>query len=196
MDHALKESQLLRDFPYFIKATGRYKWPAVSKLIDRLPSNFLVAADCRIQKPLSKAPNPILPVALVLFQTNFFRRELSHLYQTMVPAPPLDPKAVHRGRLLRSFVPPAERTGNGTALAVQLRSRWSGCRARRQLHLLQQTPQKPRPGGLAPFFPVTVVVIEPALCRIAYPGGDCRARRGGTGRFCSARQRRPSTVRT
>ncbi|MEO8276027.1 MAG: hypothetical protein ABI639_07390 [Thermoanaerobaculia bacterium] len=88
VDHALEHSKLLGEFSGFVKATGRYQFPSISRLLDRLPSDFRFAADCTGYRPFGMRSIPILSAALLLTQREFFVRELRHLYREMVPAPP------------------------------------------------------------------------------------------------------------
>lgn len=115
VEYANSNSMQLGQRPYFAKVTGRYIFPQISRLLNKLPDDFLIAADCRGQKPWGFAGLPILTVGLILFNREFYLREVASLYQTMVPAPPwtrkqfiepvlydaLFPRCAERGMILR-----------------------------------------------------------------------------------------------
>jgi hypothetical protein len=88
VNRALKESRLLCQGRYFIKATGRYRFPYISRLLRRLPADFLVAADSKGFRPFGFRSNPITCVALAIFDRRFFEAELLNMPMTMAPAPP------------------------------------------------------------------------------------------------------------
>jgi hypothetical protein len=90
VNRALEQSRLLCQRRYFIKATGRYIFPDVSRLLRRLPPDFLVAADSKGLRPFGLRANPITCVALIAFDREFYDSDLSCLPATMVPAPPWD----------------------------------------------------------------------------------------------------------
>ena len=91
IEHALLHSEKLSKCTHFIKATGRYIFPKISRLIRKLPNEFQIAADCRGARPWAKDTSPmILTTALVIFERRFYLREIASLYRTMVPAPPWD----------------------------------------------------------------------------------------------------------
>ncbi len=92
VSQTLDRSALLAGSDYFAKVTGRYRFPDLSRLLDRLPSDFAVAVDstgCR-PWPWKARAKPISNFALALFQTEFYRRELKDLQGRMYPAPPWD----------------------------------------------------------------------------------------------------------
>jgi hypothetical protein len=53
MRKAVQESPLIASHRYFIKATGRYLFPDVSKLVARLPKDFKIAVDARRTRPFT-----------------------------------------------------------------------------------------------------------------------------------------------
>lgn len=87
---ALAQSELLRTGTHFIKATGRYRFPAISPLLDQLPTSFRAAVDARGWRPPPWRSNPMVPAALTLFERRFYENELADLPLQMRPAPPWD----------------------------------------------------------------------------------------------------------
>jgi hypothetical protein len=88
VNRALEKSKLLRDGRYFIKATGRYRFPDISRLIRQLPADFLAAVDSKGYRPFGMHSNPITSVALAIFDRSFYEAELLGIPAAMVPAPP------------------------------------------------------------------------------------------------------------
>jgi hypothetical protein len=88
VNRALEQSNLLRRKRYFIKATGRYKFPDVSRLIRRLPADFLTAVDSKGFRPFGFHSNPITCTALAIFDRKYYETNLAAVPGTMVPAPP------------------------------------------------------------------------------------------------------------
>lgn len=88
INRALERSSLLGRSRYFIKATGRYKFPGISRLLRRLPADFQVAVDSKGVRPFGFHSNPIACVALAIFDRRFFETELSGIPASMTPAPP------------------------------------------------------------------------------------------------------------
>ncbi len=85
---ALASSRLAATFPYFIKATGRYRFPSISRLLRRLPRDYDIAVDCRGSDLPGFKRTRLATVALFLARRDFFRREVSDLPSRMEPAPP------------------------------------------------------------------------------------------------------------
>jgi hypothetical protein len=88
VNSALEQSSLLRKKRYFIKATGRYKFPDISRLIRRLPPDFLVGVDSKGFRPFGFRSNPITCTALAIFERKYYEANLASVPGTMVPAPP------------------------------------------------------------------------------------------------------------
>lgn len=84
----LADSALALRAPYFIKATGRYRFPTLGRLIARLPQNFRVAVDCKLAKPFHRDRHHLTHYALALFERRFFQEKLADLPEHMTPAPP------------------------------------------------------------------------------------------------------------
>jgi len=82
------KSALAAQTEYFIKATGRYTFPDVRRLLSRLPADFEMAADSKGFRPFGRRAVPMTSVALIAFRTAFFRSQVAPLVDTMIPAPP------------------------------------------------------------------------------------------------------------
>lgn len=90
VNETLDTSPSLKRLPHFAKVTGRYQYPDLPCLLDRLPSNYRVALDTTGVRPWPwrARSNPICGFGLALFQTAFYRRHLLDLPSAMRPAPP------------------------------------------------------------------------------------------------------------
>ncbi len=87
---ALEHSTLLFHSHYFIKATGRYIFPDINRLLSRLPDSFSVAVDSKGMRPFGLRSHPLTTVGLALFARSFYMQHLVSLPDQMVPAPPWD----------------------------------------------------------------------------------------------------------
>lgn len=88
MDEGFARSRLFGATPHFLKATGRYRFPAISRLLDRLPEDFHVAVDSRDNRFFVRHPQRFTGAALMLFSTAYYDGHLRTLYRKMRPAPP------------------------------------------------------------------------------------------------------------
>lgn len=88
VNKALEHSRLIRAGRYFIQATGRYRFPDISRLLRRLPDDFLVAVDSTGALRFGARKHMICTVGLALFDRGFYEAEISRLPASMVPAPP------------------------------------------------------------------------------------------------------------
>ena len=102
---ALGRSKLLATTPRFIKATGRYLYPDVAALLKRLPKEFFVALDSKGLRPFGLRGTPLTTIAMGIFDRAYFLRELTHLHETMVPAPPWNRKQYVEQVLFDHFYP-------------------------------------------------------------------------------------------
>lgn len=96
IDDGLAQSRTIRETTHLIKATGRYTFPALPRLLNRLPSNFDVLAECRIptrayRKGLSLIPailqrrEAYAATHLIIFRTAVYEQYFRGLYRTMEP---------------------------------------------------------------------------------------------------------------
>ncbi len=92
VSETIDQSALLAESVHFGKVTGRYRFPDLSRLLNRLPSDYRAAVDttgCR-PWPWRARSKPISSFALALFHTTFYRDNLKQLFNRMYPAPPWD----------------------------------------------------------------------------------------------------------
>jgi len=88
IDVGLARSRLWPASDYLIKATGRYRFPGISRLLDRLPPGFLVAADTRENTRFTSKPYHFVAAPLLVAQRDYFDRHIRTAYQRMHPPPP------------------------------------------------------------------------------------------------------------
>lgn len=92
VDEGLKRSSIIEDRDYILKSTGRYMYPNISKLLNKLPSKFLFVADSvdfysigfhkfKIVKFKSSRTN----VGLFIAQFRFYNDKLRKIYKDLVP---------------------------------------------------------------------------------------------------------------
>jgi hypothetical protein len=85
---AVGASRLIAGARHVIKATGRYTFPDIPRLIARLPGDFKVAVDSRRVRPFTRHSHMLTQFALAIFEPSFFRDFLWDIPERMVPAPP------------------------------------------------------------------------------------------------------------
>jgi hypothetical protein len=85
---AVARSAVAAQTEYFVKATGRYTFPDIRRLLARLPAEFKIAGDSKGFRPFGRKTSPLMTVALILFRTGFFQSDVAPLVDTMIPAPP------------------------------------------------------------------------------------------------------------
>ena len=94
LDLGLQQSRLRRQTTHMIKATGRLTFPAIGRLLDRLPEEFKICVECRIPtscyrwginplKILRSRREAYTSTQLMIFSHEFYNRELQRLYPTL-----------------------------------------------------------------------------------------------------------------
>lgn len=83
IDEALVRSELLRRSKFFIKATGRLRFPALSHLLDRLPDEYLFAVDCHATQVCGEQKTIYVATQLMLFSRRFYLDHLCGSYSKM-----------------------------------------------------------------------------------------------------------------
>ncbi len=76
IDEVFARSEILKDCSYFIKATGRLMFPEITRLLDRVPQNYLFAVDSRNNSLFTRLPQVFVTTQLMLFSTSFYRLHL------------------------------------------------------------------------------------------------------------------------
>ncbi len=98
LDLGLERSRLWPTVGHVIKATGRYRFPRISRLLDRLPPDCVVAADARHNRRLVPKPQYIVTAPLWVARRDFFEQHLRRAYLRMHPPPP------HRGQFIEDVL--------------------------------------------------------------------------------------------
>jgi hypothetical protein len=86
LDSGLAKSELAAECLYFVKATGRFTFPRISRLLDRLPADFWFAIDCRHHR-LGRNAQRVATTQLMLFATAFYRENLCGIKHLLGPPP-------------------------------------------------------------------------------------------------------------
>lgn len=87
VDRGLAASKLYAETSAFFKATGRYTFPTFSRLLDRLPENWVFAGDSRRNRRFTPYPQEFTSCGLLGCERNFFEQHVRYLYQQMRPLP-------------------------------------------------------------------------------------------------------------
>ena len=87
IDEGLRTSRLYPHTTAVIKATGRYTFPQLSRLLDRLPSSVKVAVDARRNQFLMPKPYRFVTAALILASREGFETFVRRAYLDMAPPP-------------------------------------------------------------------------------------------------------------
>jgi hypothetical protein len=75
LDEATNTSKLMAESKYFIKATGRLIFPKLSRLLNRLPADYLFAVDCHLPVYLISW-SPGVNSNLMIFSVEFYKTQL------------------------------------------------------------------------------------------------------------------------
>jgi hypothetical protein len=82
LDLGLQQSRLRSLTTHMIKTSGRFWFPTLSRLLDRLPANFDVAADARDRKLLRRNnERPFITTQIILFSHRFYGQNLQRAYE-------------------------------------------------------------------------------------------------------------------
>lgn len=85
IDYALANISSIRNSEYFLKATGRLVFPDIQKLLNKLPSSFDFAVDARRNALLFKPSQFFVTTQLMIFNTQFYQRNLIGIQQELTP---------------------------------------------------------------------------------------------------------------
>lgn len=84
LDLGLRQSQLRNATTHMIKVSGRFKFPSLARLLDRLPAEFDAIADARAWQTLRKRlERPYVTTQVILFAHDFYRRHLQECYHEL-----------------------------------------------------------------------------------------------------------------
>ncbi len=90
IDEGLQHSRLYADHGIrLIKATGRYQFPHISRLLDHLPAgDFALAADARNNQRFVPKSQQIITAPLILARRDYFERYIRPAWRLLQPPPP------------------------------------------------------------------------------------------------------------
>lgn len=84
LDLGLRESRLRASTTHMVKISGRFKFPTLEKLLDRLPDGFDAAADTRVWQTLRRRHKyPNVTTQIILFKHEFYEKHLQECYRDL-----------------------------------------------------------------------------------------------------------------
>jgi hypothetical protein len=84
LDLGLRQSQLRTSTTHMIKISGRFKFPRLSRLLDRLPDDFAAVADARAwATPRKRLERPYVTTQIILFANDFYRNHVQDCYRDL-----------------------------------------------------------------------------------------------------------------
>lgn len=84
LDLGLRQSELKNSTTHMIKVSGRFKFPDVDKLLDRVPPDFDAVADARAwRSPSKRLERPYVTTQIILFAHDFYRTHLQDCYREL-----------------------------------------------------------------------------------------------------------------
>lgn len=100
LDLGLEQSQLRRQTTHMIKVSGRFKFPNLSRLLNKLPDNFDAMADTRSWQSLTKRhAHPNVTTQIILFKHDFYRKYLQDCYRELETSEDNHMEAIYYSRL-------------------------------------------------------------------------------------------------
>jgi hypothetical protein len=85
LDHGLRQSKLRATTTHMIKATGRLRFPRLTRLLDRLPDQYDIAVDSRYSKGLTRSGQRFTTTQIFMVSHDFYDRYLRYEYLALVP---------------------------------------------------------------------------------------------------------------
>jgi hypothetical protein len=84
LDLGLQQSRLRSSTTHMIKISGRFKFPSLSRLLDRVPTDFDAVADARAWQTLRiRLDRPYVTTPIILFAHEFYRSHLQDCYKEL-----------------------------------------------------------------------------------------------------------------
>jgi len=84
LDLGLRQSRLRARTTHMIKVSGRFQFPTLAKLLDRLPTQFDAAADARAWSAFGRRlDRPYVTTQIILFAHDFYQENLQECYREM-----------------------------------------------------------------------------------------------------------------
>lgn len=84
LDLGLEKSNLRKYTTHMIKVSGRFKFPNVNRLLDKLPDDFDAVADTRAWQSLTRRhAHPNVTTQIILFKHDFYRKYLQNCHKDL-----------------------------------------------------------------------------------------------------------------
>jgi hypothetical protein len=84
LDLGLERSRLRDATSHMIKVSGRFTFPSLTRLLDRLPAEFDAVADARAWRTLRRRhEHPQVTTQIILFAHEFYKRHLQDCYRDL-----------------------------------------------------------------------------------------------------------------
>jgi hypothetical protein len=88
LDLGLQQSELRRLTTHMIKVSGRFQFPALGRLLDRVPENFDAVADAKAWDGFrEKRKHPYVTTPIILFKHSFYAQHLQQSYHELESGP-------------------------------------------------------------------------------------------------------------
>lgn len=88
LDLGLQQSRLRHSTTHMIKVSGRFQFPRVTRLLDRVPADFDAVADARAWQNLHKRlDRPYVTTQIILFAHDFYGKHLQTCYRDLESGP-------------------------------------------------------------------------------------------------------------
>lgn len=84
LDLGLRQSRLRERTTHMIKVSGRFQFPTLTRLLDRLPKDFDAVADARVYRALLKRhEHPQVTTQIILFAHALYEKHLQQSYREL-----------------------------------------------------------------------------------------------------------------
>jgi hypothetical protein len=101
LDLGLQQSRLRGLTTHMIKVSGRFKFPSLTRLLDRLPAQFDAVADARAWRGLrQRLEHPYVTTPIILFAHDFYKEYLQDCYRELESGNVSHMEAIYYRRLM------------------------------------------------------------------------------------------------
>lgn len=84
LDLGLRQSRLREHTTHMIKVSGRFKFPTLTRLLDRLPREFDAVADARVYRTiLRRHEHPQVTTQIILFSHDLYEKHMQETYREL-----------------------------------------------------------------------------------------------------------------
>jgi hypothetical protein len=84
LDLGLQQSRLRNSTTHMVKVSGRFKFPNLTQLLNRLPVEFDAVADTRVWRTMRKKhEHPQVTTQIILFAHDFYKAHLQECYREL-----------------------------------------------------------------------------------------------------------------